>query len=229
MRGAECAAGDLTGRSSGRPGSGRLVTMNRTPAGGRRGSSEAMLGRPLDGVAPASSSSRPSTTTTSRRARSSASAAADARRSHHAPARAPATAGDLPLAGYSALSCSIMASRNASLSAWPMRRPVMKNDTTSTPAGGCRTNHDARALLPAHGPACHHAYGSAPAQNSAQSASSSSRPMSGSGAMSRTCARYADRTSWSCSRGTTSGSPPAAGASPSNSTSPPRSDADSSS
>ena len=167
--------------------------MNRTPKGGRRGSSEAMLGRPLSGVAPASSSSRPSTTTTSRRPRPSASAAAAARRSHHAPARAPAAAGVLPPAGYSELSCSIMASRNASLSAWPLRRPVMKNDTTSTPAGGCRTNHDARALLPAHGPACHHVYGSAPAQNSAQSASSSSRPISRSGAMSRTCARYDER------------------------------------
>ena len=50
-----------------------------------------------------------------------------------------------------------MASRNASLSAWPDRRPVMKNDTTSTPAGGWVTNHDASALLPAHGPACHQA------------------------------------------------------------------------
>ena len=50
-----------------------------------------------------------------------------------------------------------MASRNASLSAWPARRPVMKNDTMSTPAGGWVTNHDASALLPAHGPACHQA------------------------------------------------------------------------
>jgi hypothetical protein len=188
-----------------------------------------MLGRPLGGVAPASSSSRPSTTTTSRCPPPSAATAADARRSHHAPARAPATAGGVPLAGYKELSCSIMALRNASLSAWPMRRPVMKNDTTSTPVGGCRTNHDARALLPAHGSACHHVYASAPAQKSAQSASSVSRPMSGSGAMSRTCARYADRTSWSGSCGTTSGSPSAVGGSPSSSASPPRSATDSSS
>ena len=33
----------------------------------------------------------------------------------------------------------------------------MKNDTMSTPAGGWVTNHDASALLPAHGPACHQA------------------------------------------------------------------------
>ena len=53
-----------------------------------------MLGRPLAGVAPASSSSSPSTTTTSRRSRSSAWAAADASRLSHVPTRAPATVGD---------------------------------------------------------------------------------------------------------------------------------------
>ena len=87
------------------------------------------------------------------------------------------------------------------------------------------TNQDARALLPAHGPACHHAYDSAPAQNSAQSASSLSRPMSRSGAMSRTCAQVRRSSKLALLGGTTSGSPLAAGASPSNSTSPPRSDA----
>ena len=35
----------------------------------------------------------------------------------------------------------------------------MKNDTMSTPAGGWVTNQDASAVLPAHGPACHQAYG----------------------------------------------------------------------
>ena len=70
--------------------------MNRTPGGGRRGSSEAMLGRPRGGMAPASSSSSPSTTTTSRRPRSSAWAAAAASRLSHAPTRAPAT-GETPV------------------------------------------------------------------------------------------------------------------------------------
>ena len=148
-----------------------------------------MLGRPLAGVAPASSWSSPSTTTTSRRPSSSAWAAIDASRLSHVLARATATAGDTPPVGPRAMSCSIMASKNASLSAWPAKRSVMKNDTTSALAGGCVTNHDASALFPAHGPACHHAYGSGPAQNSAHSARSSSRPISTSGAMSRTCSR----------------------------------------
>ena len=107
------------------------------------------------GLAPASSSSSPSTTTTSRRPRSSARVAAlPASSAIRRPAPQPPS-GVRPPAGSRALSCSIMASRNASLSAWPDRRPVMKNDMMSTPAGGWVTNHDARALLPAHGPACH--------------------------------------------------------------------------
>ncbi|HEX2744073.1 MAG TPA: hypothetical protein VHN16_06670 [Streptosporangiaceae bacterium] len=71
------------------------------------------------------------------------------------------------------MSCSIIASRNASLSSCPARLPVMKNDTMSTPAGGWVTNQDASAVLPAHGPACHQEYRPAPAQNSAHCASSS--------------------------------------------------------
>jgi len=43
------------------------------------------------------------------------------------------------------------------LPAWPARRPVMKNETMSTPAGGWVTNQDASAVLPAQGPACHQA------------------------------------------------------------------------
>ena len=83
----------------------------------RTGSNEAMLGRPLAGAAPASSSLSPSATTTSRRSRSSARADTDASRLSQVPTRAPVTAGDPPPAGARAVSCSIMASRNAWLSA----------------------------------------------------------------------------------------------------------------
>ena len=89
-----------------------------------------------------------------------------------------------------AASWSSSASVNATLSAWVARRAVTKNDRTSTPAGGCSTNVDMSAVLPAQGPACHQTYGSSPAQNAASSASSSSRACRPpDGAMSRICSR----------------------------------------
>jgi hypothetical protein len=68
-------------------------------------------------------------------------------------------------------------------------RAVMKNATTCTreraASGGCSTNVDNKADLPAHGPACHHTY--APAcssrQNRANSSNSASRPTNSGGAI----------------------------------------------
>ena len=37
------------------------------------------------------------------------------------------------------------------------KRAVTKNDTSRTPAGGCSTNHDIRAVFPVHASARHHA------------------------------------------------------------------------
>ena len=55
-----------------------------------------------------------------------------------------------------AASCSTIASVKATLSAWPARRRVTKNDTTLTPAGGWTTNQAARADFPAQASARHH-------------------------------------------------------------------------
>ena len=85
--------------------------------------------------------------------------------------------------------------RNALRSLWPANRAVMKNDTTRTPAGGCRTNQAISADLPAHAGPCHHTYEppSGFVQNAASSASSASRPTSCNGKICCTCCRYTDR------------------------------------
>ena len=79
---------------------------------------------------------------------------------------------------------------------WAASRAVMKNATTRTPDGGCSTNVDINADLPAHAGACHHIYGPRPGsvQYASSSCNSASRPTSLGGAICSTCLRYADRT-----------------------------------
>ena len=96
----------------------------------------------------------------------------------------------------SSASCSSTTSVKASRVSWAPSRAVMKNATTRTPAGGCSTNVDINADLPAHAGARHHTYGPRPGsvQYAASSRNSASRPTSSGGAIRSTCLRYADRT-----------------------------------
>jgi hypothetical protein len=80
-----------------------------------------------------------------------------------------------------AASWSSRPSVKAALSAWLARRAVTKNDTTHTSGGGCRTNQDINADLPARAGACHHTYASSPAHQAASSSNSSARSRRSSG------------------------------------------------
>src|SRR6478735_6125789 len=152
------------------------------------------------------SSSSPSTTSSSRPpAASTCWAAFSSSR-----IRWPCRSGSTDAGGFGSptipASCAISASVYAALSAWPASRPVMKNHTTRTPAGGCNTSHEASAVLPYHGSARHHWYASSPAQKPVSAANSLSRPSNDSGAISSIHPAYVSSTISARVGGATSGS-----------------------
>lgn len=165
---------------------GLLARTIRIPAGGAAGINAAMPCPPRP-AAGACSSSSPSTTSTSRPPARWQAVAASASRPGKSSARVSAdtaTGGSCP---SSAHNCPDTASRNASRVSCQARQAVTKNDTSQTrpvsSAGGLRTKVDRRAVLPAHGPVCHHAYGPwlSPRQKRTSSATSASRPRSSCG------------------------------------------------
>ena len=174
-------SGCQCGTSSGTGGLGRPATMTRIPAGGAAGSSPAMLlaARP---VVTLWSSSSPSTTSTSRPPASRQACAARPSRSSRCSSRAASGRTVGRSCPVRAASCPSIASVNACRVSWAARRAVMKNDTSRTRSrtagGGRSTKVDSSAVLPAQGPACHHAYAprSVSRQNAANSASSVSPP-----------------------------------------------------
>ena len=145
-------SGWKSGTSSGIGGLGRPATMTRIRAGGWAGRRPAMLCASGPVVTPRSSS-RPSTTRTSRRPRSRQVSAACRRNAKKLASRVVSSR----TAGRSwpvrSASCRMTTAMNASRVSWAARRAVMKNATISTRSrtcsGGCSTNVDRSAVLPA--------------------------------------------------------------------------------